>query len=60
MKLLALSVLLMLACAAFGKAVDEVPAVQEKDGMNESFIMSTYCFSFLDTAVEDFELTGGK
>ena len=40
MKLLALSVLLMLACAAFGKAVDEVP-VQEEDGMNESFIMNT-------------------
>ena len=45
MKLLTLSVLLMLACAAFGKAVNEVPA-QEEEGMNESFSMSTKCFSF--------------
>ena len=39
MKLLALSVLLMLACAAFGKAVNEAPAVQEEESISLLYYM---------------------
>ena len=39
MKLFALSVLLMLACAAFGKAVNEAPAVQEEESISLLYYM---------------------